>query len=299
MSGITIDALGSTINGTAELDQWTKFHFEGKVAGLSVREAAAIVTARPIPWNGIIEGGFSVDAVAGENIAKVQTDVAIAPAAEGPPITGQIDAGYDQAEGKLRLGNSYLETPATRVDVSGTLGETLQVRAKSTNLDDLLPALAMADANAPKELPIKLANGSAIFTGRVSGSLDDPRVAGQTSLTNASIEGHTFDRFSGDVEAGPPQCAPATRDDCARDDRGNGIGSACAAERRRRNHGGIDHPQRADRGVGQRGGHRCNDYGNSGCDDAFERHGETPQRRGHAPGGKTGRLRRATRSSTG
>jgi translocation and assembly module TamB len=201
LSGIAIDALGATISGAAELNEWTKFHFAGKVAGLSVRQAAAIVTERPIPWNGIIEGGFSVDAVAGQSVARVQTDVAITRAAEGPPIEGQIDAAFDQAEGKLRLGNSHVETPATRVEVSGTLGETLEVRARSTNLDDLIPALAMADADAPKELPIKLANGSATFNGQVSGPLDDPRVTGQAALTNASIEGHAFDRFNGEVDA--------------------------------------------------------------------------------------------------
>ncbi len=201
LSGVTIGALGATITGAAELSDWRKFHFEGGVAGLSVRQAAAIVTARPIPWNGIIDGGFSVDAVVGQRVAKVQTAVAISRAGEGAPIEGRIDADYDQAEGKLRLGNSHLETPATRVEASGTLGETLEVRAESTNLDDLIPAIAMVDANAPKDLPVRLTNGRATFNGRVSGPLDDPRVTGQASVTNASVEGHAFDRFSGDVEA--------------------------------------------------------------------------------------------------
>ena len=201
LSGITIRALGATITGAAELRDWANLHFEGNFAGLSVRQAAAIATSRPIPWNGIIEGPFSVDAVVGQNVAKVQTTVTITRAGEGPPIEGRIDAAYDQAKNELRLGSSHVETAATRVEVSGTLGETLEVRAQSTNLDDILPALAMVNADAPKELPIKLNGGRATFNGRVSGPLDDPRFAGQAGVTNASVDGHAFDRFSADVEA--------------------------------------------------------------------------------------------------
>ncbi len=90
---------------------------------------------------------------------------------------------------------------ATRLDLSGTLGETLQVRLRSANLEDLLPALRLSGETALKELPLKLANGSATFNGTVSGSLQTPHLAGQLALTKASIEGHAFDRFTGDVDA--------------------------------------------------------------------------------------------------
>ena len=199
--GITLTALGSTISGTAELAQWKQFHFDGTIRGLGLREAAFLATDRSIPWNGVISGAFSVDAVTGESSAKVQTSIAIAPVAEGTPIEGEIEALYDQAAGTLRLEHSHLATGTTQVNVSGTLGERLEVRAQSTHLDDLLPALALAGENAPQELPVKLSNGQATFRGSVSGSLEDPHVNGQVTLTNASVEGHAFDRFSGDVEA--------------------------------------------------------------------------------------------------
>ncbi len=201
MTGINLDALGATVTGAAELRHWADFHFEGKIAGLGVKQAATVATPRPIPWNGTIDGGFDIDAVVGKREARLHTSVTITKGEQGSPIEGHIDADYDQAAGKLRLGDSHIETSATHLEVSGTLGETIEARVQSTNLDDLLPALAMADADAPKELPVKLANGRATFSGRISGPLDDPHVTGQVALTNASVEGHAFDRFNGDVDA--------------------------------------------------------------------------------------------------
>ncbi len=58
LSGVTISALGATITGAAELRDWTNLHFEGNFAGLGVRQAAAIATSRPIPWDGVIDGPF-------------------------------------------------------------------------------------------------------------------------------------------------------------------------------------------------------------------------------------------------
>jgi translocation and assembly module TamB len=205
LRAVTLTALGSTITGSGDLTQWKQFHFDGAIRDVNVRNAARIATDRPIPWNGVAAGSFSVDAVIGEPSSKVQTALAIVPVSGDAPdserIEGTIEAFYDQAAGTLDLQHSHLATSATQVDVSGTLGEKLQVRAQTTRLDDLLPALAMAGGNLPKELPLKLTNGRAMFNGSVSGSLDDPQVSGQVTLTNASVESHAFDRFSGEVQA--------------------------------------------------------------------------------------------------
>ena len=201
LSGIEMTALGSKITGTASLDRRQQLHFAGNIAGLDVGKAAGIVTGREIPWSGTLAGGVSIDAVLGKPETKAQAELTIAPAPGGTPLDGEIDASYDQADGKLRLASSHVATPATRVDVSGTLGETMQVRAESTNLDDVLPALELADENAPKTLPVKLTNGTAAFRGTISGPMDDPRFSGRASLTNASVDGHAFDRFEGEIQA--------------------------------------------------------------------------------------------------
>ena len=95
-----------------------------------------------------------------------------------------------------RWGRRSFATPATRVEVSGTLGKMLQVRLRSTDLNDLLPALAMAEENPPSEIPLKLRNGSVTADGSVTGPLDDPHFTGQVTVSNGEIQGYGFDRFT-------------------------------------------------------------------------------------------------------
>lgn len=72
------------------------------------------------------------------------------------------------------------------------------MKARSSNLDDALPALATLSAQAPQTIPVKLNNGTATFEGTVRGSLDDPEIAGQLVMTGFSAEGHPFDRLTSD-----------------------------------------------------------------------------------------------------
>ena len=201
LNGIVAHALGGTAEGTAQLNDWRRLHLEGNLAGLTVRQAAAMVTQRTIPWDGALAAGFSLDATLGRADASVKTSITVTRLTAATPIDGRVDAAYDQASNQITLENSWVETHATRVEASGTLGGTLAVEAQSRDLDDVLPALAIAEENAPKKLPMKLVNGRATFQGSVSGPLDDLRAAGQVTVANGSFDGHAFDRFSGAVNA--------------------------------------------------------------------------------------------------
>ena len=189
LRGIQGTALGANVTGQAELSRWKAFHFEGNYQGLDVREAAAVLTPRPVPWNGALSGTVEADAVVGEHSAKLHTATAIAPSGNGTPVTGQIDLRYDQRAGTVNFGESRVATPATSLILSGTLGQNLDIRARSTNLDDLLPALAMFNANAPANLPLKLDSakrGEAAAVGTVTGPLDALQFQGQVTVTGAA-----------------------------------------------------------------------------------------------------------------
>ncbi len=201
LQNATAAALGATVNGQATLLHWRDFHAEGNLQGLNLQDAARIATDRPLPWHATLAGGFSLDASLARPAARFQGNIGVYPAPQnGSPIEGHLDVNYDQAAGTVALGQSYLRTPASRVDFNGTLGASLDVRAQSTDLDDLLPALAFEDPNAPAVLPLKLNNGDAVFIGSVIGPLDDPRVTGKAALTNAVATlknvPHAFDRFT-------------------------------------------------------------------------------------------------------
>jgi translocation and assembly module TamB len=107
---------------------------------------------------------------------------------------------YDQAQGILALGSSSLSTPATRLELDGTLGKTLRVRARTTRLEDIVPALEFA-RNSPAELPLKLNNGSVSVDGTVTGSFNAPTFHGQVAVAKGQFREYTFDSFSAEIDA--------------------------------------------------------------------------------------------------
>jgi translocation and assembly module TamB len=194
-------ALGSTITGDAEILNWRKFHMDGSLAGLSLQRAAAIFTDRPVAWSGTLSGPFRLDQTVGGSDLVARATLMVARADGGVPVEGEIDGLYDQAAGTVGLGSSHIATPASRLDVSGTLGQTLRVQLRTSNPDDLLPAIAMVEAHPPSTLYLKLNGGSASADGSVTGPLDNPTFAGRALITNGAVEGHGFDRLAAQVEA--------------------------------------------------------------------------------------------------
>jgi translocation and assembly module TamB len=208
LSGIQATALGAKITGQADLIHNREFHFQGNLDGLEVRQAARVLTDRPMPWNGVLAGTLETDAVLGEAQAKVHAQASIVPAAEGMPVEGQIEIGYDQQTATIRFGDSHVNTPATSVTLSGTLGQAsldqnLDVRARTTNLDDVLTALSMAGDAAPRTLPLQFnrSGGEASLAGVLTGRLTDPEFRGEIAVGNASVAGRGFDRLNGDIQA--------------------------------------------------------------------------------------------------
>ena len=57
------------------------------------------------------------------------------------------------------------------------------VRIRTTELSDLLPALALVEEKPRPEFPLlKLKNGSVSLDGTVTGPLDDPNFVGQVTV---------------------------------------------------------------------------------------------------------------------
>ncbi len=218
LNGITMVASGATITGAAWMLDWRDFHFDGNFDGLTLAEAAKFAggrLSRPIPWTGNLAGRLTADGAVGQPIGqtnvKLHALVSLTRGAEGRGLEGQADVDYDEASGILRLDDAHISTAATRIDASGAIGETLNVRVISTNLDDILPALAFVDPDhAPKELPVKLdpavGGHRAEFEGTVTGALgvepeNAARVRGQLTVAGAIVDGHPLDRLSAQVDA--------------------------------------------------------------------------------------------------
>ncbi len=205
---ISGEAMGGEFAGKANFSQRSAngprgFHAEGNFQGIDIREAAKQLAATTVPWTGSAGGVLTTDATLGSADAKLRISSIISPNAATPSasgIQGQIDFRYDQSAGTVSFGDSRVNTPATSINLSGTLGQLLNVRARTTDLEDLRPAMAMLSKTVPKTLPIQL-HGEASANGTVVGPLNDLQFRGQAVVSNSVVQGHAVDRFSGEVQA--------------------------------------------------------------------------------------------------
>ena len=116
---VQADALGGHFTGMFSLAQWREFHAEGNLDGLTVAEAASVVSPRTLPWNGTLAGSFMVDSTLsmapgekssaqGDEATQAQANLTISPAAQGTPIEGVLDASYNGAVGNCRWARRML-----------------------------------------------------------------------------------------------------------------------------------------------------------------------------------------------
>ncbi|HWQ56730.1 MAG TPA: translocation/assembly module TamB domain-containing protein [Bryobacteraceae bacterium] len=195
-AGIRLAAMDGSFVGQAELREWHRYRVGGEVSGFSVRRLVALYSDQQVPWDGRVSGPVRVEgSFRTKSSVVAAAQVAVTPAASGPPVQGHLDAMYTARGATIDLGRSWLQLPATRVDFSGVLGKQLAVRMETRDLDDVLPALNV------KSMPVRLESGPASFSGTVTGPLNDPRIAGTASAAHFAVGSAHFDGFQGTVAA--------------------------------------------------------------------------------------------------
>ena len=195
LSGLSVEALGATLTGSASLEKMAHFQVNANLNHLDIQQAARALSSSPLAWDGVAAGPIEAQGdlhAAGDIIARA--NLAIAPGHRGIPISGRIRANYNGRSGDLDLGSSYIALPSTRIDLSGSIGRRIQVRLVSRNLNDLMPA--------PQSSPVTFQKGgSAILTATVTGNLKAPRIAGHLALTGFSVANRNFNTLGLDVDA--------------------------------------------------------------------------------------------------
>jgi len=157
MTGIRVAALGGRFDGNARIEQMARFQLDGSIQDFGLRHLARTYASPKFVWDGAISGpvhlaGSFDQPVARRLIASAQ--LAIDPRQGGVPVSGRLLVNYNGPRDTIDLGNSFVALPNSRVDFAGSIGNQLKVRLASKNLDDFLPALAMASSDAPQKLPI-------------------------------------------------------------------------------------------------------------------------------------------------
>jgi len=195
---LAITALGGRMTGDAEIRKLDNIQAKGRLQHFDANSLVTLAGEAALPYDGIVSGQFAVSGrltAPGLRGLIGSTTLTISPARTGVPVNGSLEAKYDGRAGTLELGHSWVELPATRVDVSGVLGRQLDIKAQSQDLNDLTPILKGA------ALPVTLMNGSVAFNGTVTGPLENPRIAGHASVQNAIYEDQRIDSLAGDFTA--------------------------------------------------------------------------------------------------
>ena len=203
MKGLRLAAFGGSFDGNAGVEKMERFHVDGRLANFDIKQLAHMFAKENVGYDGVISGPL---AASGElktpSHLKANVHLAITPGHQGVPVSGQINADYNGATDSIDVARSYIALPNTRLDLSGAVGQQLQIHLVSHNLNDFLPALQMGSKDPPKEMPIALQKGgSASFTGTVTGKLSDPRLTGHVALLDFEAQQRPFNSLVADLSA--------------------------------------------------------------------------------------------------
>ncbi|MFN3324872.1 MAG: translocation/assembly module TamB domain-containing protein [Bryobacteraceae bacterium] len=207
LSGLRVRALDGSFAGQAELRGMSEFQVTGRIEGFSLVALAGLQLRQKLPWNASIGGDVKIAGRVAEGALTGTTaalDLGVRPQDGSEPVEGEVHIVWNQQGGTIDFANSFVATPATRVNFNGTLGKRLRVGIYTSNLDEALPVIALISEKPVEPLPVKLHQGFARFEGEVVGPLDDPRIAGQGLMTrfearHERFEGR-FERISADIE---------------------------------------------------------------------------------------------------
>ena len=179
--------------GDVNLPLFQSIEAKGTIADLSVAAIVSRLDLAPLPYSGAISGPVELAGpLAGPY--SVRADVAIVPGTIGIPVEGSVHLQYDQAKNLLAIAESFVATPNTRLTASGTLNQTLRVKATTTRLADL----------PLKDLPITLKEGGDIqFEGTVTGDVRAPQLAGNLRASNVQYDKYLVDSLASTVVASP------------------------------------------------------------------------------------------------
>jgi translocation and assembly module TamB len=194
LTGLRLSALGGDLTGNASLAEMTQLHFAGNLHNFDIATVARTFGNR-IGYSGVISGPVRADGnIKMPSTLAARANLAIAPAraGQGIPVSGRLDAAYNGEAQTVTLGQSYLALPHSRIDLSGSLGQRIQVQMVSRDFSDFQPVAT---------IPVSFNNGNATLNATVTGTLSAPQIAAHVAMTNFAVEGRPFTGFAADLNA--------------------------------------------------------------------------------------------------
>jgi translocation and assembly module TamB len=192
-TGLRVGALGGQLTGSASLTNMAQLHFTGNLRNFNIASLASLF-GQSAPYTGSVSGQIQINGdIKAPATWEGRANLAIAPVrGQGVPLSGRLNLTYNARSETVTLGRSYLDLPRTRIDLSGSLGQQIQIRMVTRDFADFRPVAA---------IPITFRQGEAVLNATVTGTLSSPRIAGSIVMTNFAIQGRAFTRFTADLAA--------------------------------------------------------------------------------------------------
>lgn len=195
--------LGGQLAGRGGMRNGRELAFEGSFENLQLAELATLTGHPDSPYRAFLSGKFALsgDLAASPRAWRVRTIADLAPGSEGEPLGGHLELSYDGRAGTLEFGTSHLTTRASRIELSGTAGDSVKLHLRTTSWDDLERLRSLVPALRRVQIPVKVGLASAEFRGVVRGPLEQPEIEGRLQAEAPRVEEQAFDRLEAEVEA--------------------------------------------------------------------------------------------------
>jgi translocation and assembly module TamB len=194
LNGMRLAALGGEFAGDIGLRDLARYQIRGNLRNLGLRAAAEAMGEKQFAYDGTLSGRLEAEGdLKAASLLKSTTaraKLSIAPGHQGVAVSGRINADYRGSSDDLRVDNSYVALPHSRLEVNGRVGSELNVSLTTTDLDELLNQKSWVNLNGRE----------ASFKGTVTGKLKSPRLAGHLTAGHFSVEGREFDRLTADAD---------------------------------------------------------------------------------------------------
>jgi translocation and assembly module TamB len=193
VNGLRLAALGGTVAGSGALENLAQYQFKGSLQNFDIAQVMRAFSPNKMGYDGIVSGRVQAQGdLKNASGLAARANLSIAPGPRGVPLSGRLNVDYNGRGDTVTVGQSYLQLPHTRVDLSGSLGQQIQVRLVTRDFADFKPVA---------DIPVAFNGGAATADATVRGKLSDPRIAGRVAMNNFSVGGRPFTRLAASLDA--------------------------------------------------------------------------------------------------
>ena len=196
LSGIRLAALGGSLTGSGSVAELAQFQVAGNLHGFDTLAVARALAPGAPSYDGVISGPVELAGNLHDVSGLIaRANLAIAPGPHGVPVSGHLGLDYNARNDTLKVDHSHLTFPHSKVELSGSLAQRIQVRLVSRNFSDFTPIAV---------LPVTFTGrGSASVNATLTGSLSAPRINAQLSATDLAVSGRAFTHLTATLDASP------------------------------------------------------------------------------------------------